>query len=260
MPGDHIESDKIFIKDALSLWYRVPHYQRPYVWEIDQVNDLLDDITTASSTSADTEYFLGSIVLQQREVTGDTDAQSYQENDLLDGQQRLTTCLMVHAVARDLADDPILKETCHKAVYQAANRYDRVPERCRIVFDIREDVREFAKEVLETNNGTGTTNRALRDALKSKDISVRNMANAVTHIREYFSGPEAPNLSNFVTFFRNNVLLIYVASRKLEDAFRLFTVLNDRGIKLRGSDILKTMNLQALKSEGGLTRRKNKRL
>ena len=43
--------------------------------------------------------------------------------------------------------------------------------------------------------------------------------------------------------------MVYVASPDLDDAFRMFTVLNDRGMKLRGSDILKTLNLRALREE-----------
>ena len=38
--------------------------------------------------------------------------------------------------------------------------------------------------------------------------------------------------------------MIYVASESLEDAFRMFTILNNRGVKLRNSDILKAENLR----------------
>ena len=43
--------------------------------------------------------------------------------------------------------------------------------------------------------------------------------------------------------------MIYVATEDLEDAFRLFMILNDRGIPLRNSDILKSTNLGALDNE-----------
>ncbi|GAI50781.1 unnamed protein product, partial [marine sediment metagenome] len=43
--------------------------------------------------------------------------------------------------------------------------------------------------------------------------------------------------------------MIYVASEELEDAFRLFTIMNDRGLKLRNSDILKAENLRALSNK-----------
>lgn len=48
--------------------------------------------------------------------------------------------------------------------------------------------------------------------------------------------------------------MIYVATEDLEDAFRLFTILNDRGIPLRNSDILKSQNLGALESQADKAR------
>jgi hypothetical protein len=248
MSSNRIDSDKIFIKDAFAWWYRVPVYQRPYVWGTDQVNDLLEDVAHACSTKPDSEYFLGSIVLQQRTIQ-DGDGRQYQENDLLDGQQRLTTCLILHAVARDLSQDNKLKDACRETVFQEENPYDGIPERLRIVFDIRDEVRDFVTTFLKPDGGTND-GAALREALKSKDASVRNMAAAIVEIRRFFSEADAPKVEAFFPFFRNKVLLIYVASTQLEDAFRLFTVLNDRGMKLRNSDILKTMNLSALKDAG----------
>jgi hypothetical protein len=43
--------------------------------------------------------------------------------------------------------------------------------------------------------------------------------------------------------------MIYVSASEMEDAFRLFTVMNNRGIKLRNSDILKADNLGAIKDD-----------
>lgn len=54
------------------------------------------------------------------------------------------------------------------------------------------------------------------------------------------------NFDQFVKFLLNNVLMIYVGSEELDDAFRLFTVMNNRGVKLRSSDILKASNLARL--------------
>lgn len=248
--SNHIESGKIFVKEAFAWWYRVPAYQRPYVWGTDQVNDLLEDVAHASATKSNAEYFLGSIVLQIRSIT-EHDGTEYKENDLLDGQQRLTTCLMLHAVARDLSHDNKLKEICRKTVFQEENPFDGIPERLRIIFDIRQEVRDFVTKVLKTDDGTNDEKSLQHLAVHATDISVRNMAGAVLEIRRFFTEGDAPKLEMFFPFFRNKVLLIYVASQQLEDAFRLFTVLNDRGMKLRNSDILKTMNLSAVKDRGG---------
>jgi uncharacterized protein with ParB-like and HNH nuclease domain len=43
--------------------------------------------------------------------------------------------------------------------------------------------------------------------------------------------------------------MIYVGSEELDDAFRLFTVMNNQGVKLRSSDILKASNLALVSSD-----------
>jgi uncharacterized protein with ParB-like and HNH nuclease domain len=235
-----IDSDKIFINKAFEWWYRVPDYQRPYVWGTDQVTDLLDDISEWLYARPDSEYFLGSIVLQERDNNGII------EFDLLDGQQRMTTCLMIYAVGRDLSKDDRLEEHCREAIFQQEDPYKGIPERLRIVYDIRDDVRQFIDEFIKKPGGTNNED-AVKVALQSSDISVRNMANAVFQIRSFFTRENAPSVEDFFKFFGNKVLMVYVSSPELDDAFRMFTVLNDRGMKLRGSDILKTLNLRALK-------------
>jgi hypothetical protein len=243
---DHIESGKILIKDAFARWYRVPEYQRPYVWGVDQVSDLLEDVSYALSTKQEGEYFLGSIVLQTHKAGGDFSSDSYDEHDLLDGQQRLATCLMLHAVARDLTTDDQLKDASRRSIFQQENKFDGIPERLRIVFDIRDNVSDFVDKFLKKDGGTNDED-GLVSLQKSPDPSVQNMATAVLEMRKYFARADVPSIEDFFKFFRNKVLLIYVASSQLEDAFRLFLVLNDRGMKLRNSDILKTLNLRALK-------------
>ena len=235
-----IDSDKIFINKAFEWWYRVPDYQRPYVWGTDQVTDLLDDVTQWMYSRPDSEYFLGSIVLQEQHKNGIV------EYDLLDGQQRLSTCLMIYAVGRDMAQDDRLKDLCREVVFQQDDPFRNIPERLRIVYDIRDEVREFVNNFIKPKGGTSNED-GLKAALSSKDLSVRNMANALLQIRGFFQQSDAPSVEDFFKFFGNKVLLVYVSSPNLDDAFRMFTVLNDRGMKLRGSDILKTFNLRALR-------------
>lgn len=57
-------------------WYTVPSYQRHYVWESDNVNDMLDDFASNYIEHAKEEYFLGSYIIQSKS----------NNNDLLDGQ------------------------------------------------------------------------------------------------------------------------------------------------------------------------------
>jgi hypothetical protein len=61
--------------------------------------------------------------------------------------------------------------------------------------------------------------------------------------------PSRGDFDRFVGFLLNNALFIYVSTEDLDDAFRLFTILNDRGIPLSNSDILKAKNLGAITGE-----------
>jgi len=240
-----IESDKLFVKDVFDKWYRIPEYQRPYVWGSDQVIELLDDIHKACKSNPDSEYFLGSMVLLKKKES------TYEEYDLLDGQQRLTTLFIISAVVRDLAktltmnDDEkkVLAETAEQCIYQKKNLFKNIPERIRIIFDIRDKVRDYVAQYIMNNDGTIKFDelKQLVDK-KGEDISIRNMSNAILITHDYFNNN--PIISEFYQYLLTKVLMIYVAAEELQDAFHLFTVMNNRGIKLRNSDILKAENLK----------------
>jgi uncharacterized protein with ParB-like and HNH nuclease domain len=241
-----IKSEKILVKDIFSrLWFRIPEYQRPYVWGHEEVNDLLDDLTFAMTEKRDFEYFLGSFVFQSRAAAPEK-GQEFDENDLLDGQQRMATLLMLLAVLRDLAQDPKAKKDCQECIYQEASQYRRIPERTRLVFAIREEVQKFIDEYIKADGGTAREDDIVKLGEKSEDLSVQNMAKAVIELRRFLRDNPTAKPEDILQFLLNKVLLIYVSTEDLEDAFRLFTILNDRGIPLRNSDILKSMNLGAL--------------
>ena len=245
-----IKSEKILVKQIFSnLWFRIPEYQRPYIWGRDEIDDLLDDLTFAHEEKPDQEYFLGSFVYQSKKASS-IPGQKFDENDLLDGQQRMTTLLMLFACIRDLSDIKEVKDVCSDAVYQKGSTIRRVPERTRIVFAIRETVQEFIDRFIKPAGGTGDTS-ALEEVIKySDDRSVRNMASAIVQMRSFLSDAGRNlSLDRFIGFILNQVLLIYVSTEDLDDAFRLFTILNDRGVPLRNSDILKSQNLGALTNE-----------
>ncbi|OQA16661.1 MAG: hypothetical protein BWY63_02677 [Chloroflexi bacterium ADurb.Bin360] len=240
--AQQIESDKLFVKGVFQKWYRIPEYQRPFVWGPDQVTELLDDVYTARQSNSESQYFLGSLVLKKS--TKQEGTARYEEYDLLDGQQRLTTLFLITAVVRDLTPNtnkPRI-DTCQNTIYQMAIPDDNIPERSRIVFDIRDKVKDFVGEYVKPHGGTCKVDELqLLSQKTDEDISIRNMARAILTIRSFFENGHS--LDEFFPFLRSNVLMIYVAAEELEDAFHLFTVMNNRGMKLRNSDILKAQNL-----------------
>jgi hypothetical protein len=251
MANEHeIKSEKILVKEIFSnYWFCIPEYQRPYVWGSDEIDELLDDLTFAHSEKPEQEYFLGSFVYQSKKA-GSTPGQEFNENDLLDGQQRMTTLLMLFACIRDMSSDQEVKEVCSEVVYQKGSSIKRIPERTRIVFAIREAAQEFIDQFVKPAGGTDDVDGLAKAARDAEDRSIRNMASAILRMLSYLSQPERGlSLDSFLGFLLNQVLLIYVATENLEDAFRLFTILNNRGVPLRNSDILKSQNLGALTNQ-----------
>ncbi len=85
--------------------YRIPDYQRGYAWEKPQLDDLLEDLDLLPAGQA--RHYTGTVVLHRRddEPVRDKRGSSYEIFDIVDGQQRLTTIvILLDAIRRELAD------------------------------------------------------------------------------------------------------------------------------------------------------------
>lgn len=236
-----IEANKGILKKIFSeeFWFIVPQYQRPYVWQEENIQELIDDLYYDFENKQNSEYFLGALVLKR------TTEKEFREYEILDGQQRLTTLCMMMAVIRDLIKKPQYKYTLSQMIYQEENELLKVPSRNRIKYNTRDKVKDFVKDYIIANGST--RKRDLVNYHEDTNISVSNMAKAISTMHTIFENKE--NLESFAVFLLNNVLFIYVSTDNTEDAFRLFTILNDRGIPLSNADILKSINIGEISEE-----------
>ena len=242
-----IEAKKINIGKLFSeYWFRVPEYQRSYVWGKEQIDELLDDLNYAIKHNSNKEYFLGSVVLQKHTVT--SKSVTYTSCDILDGQQRMTTLFLLMAVLRDLSTNSKLTTNAKEAIFQEEDPFSNQPERIRIEFLIRDKVEDFVDTFIKKDKGTLEEN-ALIELGKDANVSLSNMAKSMLYLKEQLGALSIEKLNEFAIFLFNKVIVIYVASESLEDAFRLFTILNDRGIPLSNSDILKSLNIGEVESD-----------
>jgi|GEM_PF-979720 len=90
----------------------VPRYQRGYDWKgRDQVSDLFMDIKDCMSSESNENLFLGTMIF---DVSRETD----EVLEVIDGQQRLTTLLIILIACREYIkanfDDPKLNKTARK--------------------------------------------------------------------------------------------------------------------------------------------------
>ncbi len=222
---EKIYSGRIILSKLFDeFWFLIPEYQRPYVWTPDNVSDLLEDLWFAYETNPDDEYFVGALVLKK--IT----ESSFDEYEVLDGQQRLTTFALMLKVLEGKTEEESTKEAIRESLFQKAMPVRRIPERRRIVYKIRGSSDKFLSEFISNGHRT-----------PDKDISIKNMINAINTIEDFFSN--RVDIDNFIDFLFNKVVFIYVATEDREDAFRLFTILNNRGVPLTNADILKAINI-----------------
>lgn len=217
---------KVFSNDFV---FTIPLYQRPYAWTTEQAGELLEDLIT--SLGDDTEkideinpYFLGSIVL----IKGDKpDAQ------VVDGQQRLTTLTILLAALRtSFPKEDSYKLT--KYLYQEGDWCEETSNIYRLT--LRERDAQFFKENIQDEGGISKI-KELRN-VKLSDSRKNLIQNAILFVErlQYFTETQLLRLTQFII---NRCFLVVVSTPDIDSAYRIFSVLNNRGMDLSHVDILK---------------------
>ena len=75
--------------------FRIPHYQRFYSWHKRQRDDLFNDLRTLAAGGDDQHHFMATIVCHRTNETTSIGASQYRLYDVVDGQQRLTTLIVL---------------------------------------------------------------------------------------------------------------------------------------------------------------------
>jgi len=219
---------KIFSNDFV---FEVPRYQRPYSWTTEQAGELLDDVLKSiedGTTPVDQldPYFLGSLVL----IKGETSADA----DVVDGQQRLTTLTILFAVLAHLAEDPDERDSIWSYVAAKGNKIEQIPDRPRLTLRPRD--REWFEAYVQTRDAIPSL--LALDSGPLTDPQRNVLANAKL-FRDALQAMDQQELRRISSFLALNCYLVAVSTPSLDSAYRIFSVLNERGLDLSHADILK---------------------
>ncbi len=136
MANESIEGKAYQLKDILatelSAYYQIPTYQRPYQWTEENCEKLLDDLLSSYECYKESDYFCGSLVLIAIGIDSKTNAKTY---DIVDGQQRLSTFILLAKVLVTLYDkDKVLNKTSRGFLEKSLGDTDE-EKRKRLIFD-----------------------------------------------------------------------------------------------------------------------------
>ncbi|MFI5274844.1 MAG: DUF262 domain-containing protein [Ktedonobacterales bacterium] len=209
--------------------FAVPAYQRSYAWTTEHAEELLSDLLGYLGESQEpvqslNPYFLGSIVL----IKGDRpDAQ------IVDGQQRLLTLTILLAVLRALLPGD-LAESITRRLYEPADPLNNLAARYRVRPKER-DV-EFFQTYIQSEGAITRLSGQIHVRLTESQRNMRD--NALLYLQRV--GALAPDHQvRLAQFIVQRCLLVAVSTPDFGSAYRIFSVLNDRGLDLTTADILK---------------------
>jgi hypothetical protein len=210
--------------------FSIPDYQRPYAWTTEHAKELFEDlISSLGPAGANVQhlnpYFLGSIVV----IKGDSP-----DSEVVDGQQRLTTLTILFSVLREFVTNETLKQNLTNYIYQQENLAEGKPERFRLA--LREQDASFFREEIQRRVNKVSF---LEKDVEGKTDSHKNLIlNAQLYIKAVRELPENERI-RLIQFITTRCYVILVSSPDITSAYRIFSILNDRGLPLSHTDILK---------------------
>lgn len=213
--------------------FRIPDYQRAYSWGERQRSDLFEDIREAARSGRD--HFMATVValaLEKRLI----DADEFNVVELVDGQQRLTTLVILFKAIEKAFDDD-----------QEAGR------------NIRNDLRRMLVKgddhnlvLLQTNHDSSDVFASyIRNGKIRKDSAVTaadaNVINAAEECEAFVADWQMTNgLTDLVTTIRHKLSMIYHELNDEGTVYRVFEVLNSRGLDVRWIDKTKSQLMASI--------------
>jgi hypothetical protein len=234
--GEHRPLHKIFCNDFA---FEIPHYQRPYSWEKQQASELLEDLLgfcgDAGAIGETRPCFLGSIVLVKDD--------SKPTADVIDGQQRLTTLTILIAALAATSQTAELSADLRVYLFERGSALTGTEDRFRLRLRSKDEA--FFREFVQSDGGLAKL-RAYTGPLSDPQRRVRENA---LYLFDSLQALREEQRRRLAQYLAQRCFLVVVSTPDTDSAFRIFSVLNSRGLDLTHADILKSEIIGAIASD-----------
>lgn len=222
--------------------FEIPKYQRGYSWSKNELEDFWSDLEQLYKNKDLQSHFLGLIV-----VHSDTDDSSTEKKYIIDGQQRITTSVILLDSIRTAFNkiyDEFADEDANHYSDQITNVIGHISNRERINnphLILGENDREFFKNFIQSSQKKTYKKNKLTKSQKKIYEAKTFFEERVNEFLDNFEEVEQQVDSlkemeeNLLTKFKN----MYIEANEEGEAFIIFETLNARGKALETSDLLK---------------------
>ncbi|GAA7012910.1 hypothetical protein Kyoto25A_04900 [Helicobacter pylori] len=182
----------------------------------------------------ESDYFCGSLVSIAIGIDSETNAKTY---DIVDGQQRLSTFILLAKVLATLYDKG-LNKTSRDFLEKSLGDTDE-EKRKRLIFNTiglnaKDDFQDTLKFFDDLDASKGEDSKS-NDPSKGKNSYLKN----AICLKNYLEKKEIADINDFIKWLYCKVIFIKTTCSNISMALRIFSVLNARGLALNATDIFK---------------------
>ncbi|MHC3438506.1 DUF262 domain-containing protein [Natrialbaceae archaeon A-gly3] len=246
-PDDNFSLSSVFSES----YFVIPDYQRDYAWETANVEDLLEDIEFVYGQNENTDqtekvnHYFGTIVLEERGTIEPTEFEDYDQLGIVDGQQRITTVVIIVSTIIDELDriasnvdiDDKMREDIQEKkgnILEGYLRYEGIP-RLRLGGLAQEaydkvilgntDVEEYASktDLVEAERKVLNAKQATKSQLQEWK------AEKCSEVAENKEASYYKFLKNIVRIITKRFEVNIKIVKDVDEAARMFKVINNRG-------------------------------
>lgn len=206
--------------------FRIPKYQRYYSWEEKQRNDLFTDIEQLKKKNVDRDHFMATVVCFKTNEVKEIGSKEYRLYDIVDGQQRLTTLIILA-----------------KCIYLTLDSGEEKDELGKII--VKSDGNLI---LLQTNNTNqhifNSFIRAGKEPSKDelKTHADKNISQGIQDCRKFVNRwkTEYGDVLSLLRIIRNKLGFVVFDTDDPRVVYSLFEVLNSRGLAVDWLDKCKS--------------------
>lgn len=236
-----IESRDQSIGDLLtSGYYVIPRFQRPYSWDSENISDFWVDTVVGGSS----DYFIGSMVVY---TLGD------RKYGVVDGQQRLTTIMILLSVVRDALEGAGLKDSSN-GLHKLIER-ENIENQKEFVLQTESSYPYFQDKILSRNSQNIAVEihkeeERIEAAHKQFSDRVSGVMRSISSDPSIDDKKKTAKTQEALVRIRDALLslkLIFITLDSEDDAYVIFETLNTRGKDLALADLVKNHFTKLLK-------------